>query len=492
MRRSRKKRLTKAGLRQADLYEFFCAQHLHHAGNDSYYAKPFMLEGWQRDNIWRPILGTGRLEPDGVFKRAYRRAVICVPRDYGKSEIACAMLMTVANMEVVYNGQYGLIASSEPQAEKLLKKLKTMVALDPELKGLWEPLKHSLVNRETGAEIIVLPYSEAAAQSWHFNFIICDELHVWRDSEVWDAIISGMRDIPNSLCLAITTAGSKAAGFLYDLLTEIAPNDDECYYWWLGANDNDKADDPKVWKKLALPSWITVEGIRGSFKSLKRHSFERYILNRFPGKASEKHAIKQTRINACKGQSAKFDFSRFFAVAIDGATSGDTLAICCYQEQEGKDVFFEFAWEEPDETGYYDFMEVADVIEVLGKKKGKPEIGLDPARMVLLMKYLEREKGIETFTLKQQPSIMCPACEMLRHSIESKAACLSATPILADHAGNCIEEVNKAYGMRFTSSGSGKTKKHIDMAIAASMAMYIYKNTPEKPDYETAQFVFSL
>ena len=155
-------------------------------------------------------------------------------------------------------------------------------------------------------------------------------------------------------------------------------------------------------------------------------------------------------------------------------------------------MFFEFAWEEPDETGYYDFMEVADVIEVLGKKKGKPEIGLDPARMILLMKYLEREKGIETFTLKQQPSIMCPACEMLRHSIESKAACLADTPILADHAGNCIEEVNKAYGMRFTSSGSGKTKKHIDMAIAAAMAMYIYKNVPEKPDYETAQFVFSL
>ena len=491
MRRSRKKRYTNAGLQRADLYEFFCMQHIHHAGNDEFYAKPFDLEPWQREYIWRPILATGKVV-NGTFRRTYRRAVICVPRDYGKSEIACAMLLTVANMEPVYNGQYGLIASSEPQAKKLLKKLKTMCALDPELNALWEPLKGGMQNRETGAEILVFPYSEAAVQGWHFNMIVCDELHVWRDSSVWDAIISGMRSIPNSLCLAITTAGAEAKGFLYDLLTETAPNDPACYYWWLCASEKDKANDRRVWKKLALPSWVSVADIEEQFHALKRPRFERYMLNRFPQLASEKHAIKQTRINFCAKQAAKFDFSQFFAVGIDGATSGDTLAICCYQEQEGRDVFLEFAWEEPDETGYYDFMEVADVLEVLGNKSGKPLIGADPARMVLLLKYLEREKGIETFVLKQQPSIMYPACELLRHSIEGKTACLADTPILADHAGNCIEEQNKAYGMRFTSSGSGKTKKHIDMAIAASMAMYIYKNVPQPRNYEDAQFVFDL
>lgn len=489
MRRTKTNRLPKAGIERADLYEFFCADHIHHVSNDEYYGRPFDLEAWQRDNIWRPVFACGRYV-DGSWRRRFRRALIGLPRGYGKSEIACAMLLTIANMEPIRNGQYGLVASSEEQAGNLLKKLKTMIALDPDLKALWEPLKKTIVNRETGAEIMVFPYSEASMQSWHFNVVIADELHVWRDSTVWDAIVSGQKIIPNALAIAITTAGQEQGGFLWEWL-EDSERDDACYTYWLGADVKDRIDSEATWKKLCLPSWVSMEAVRDQFKSLTRARFERYVLNRFPAKRHEQMAISTAKINACRKRVAKIDYGSFFGVGVDGAVSGDTLAVCCYQEQDGVDVFEEFAWEEPDpDTGCYDFMAVADVLDVLYRKPGRPQIGVDPARMILLMKFIERERDVEAFVLKQQPSVMCPACALLKHSIESKAAALGGTPVLAAHAANCILEENKAYGFRFTSTGSGNSKKKIDMAIAASMAMYVYKNTEPRPDYLNAQFVF--
>jgi len=491
MRRTLVGKLSKRGIAQADLYEFFCSAHIHHVSNDEYYGTPFDLEEWQRKNIWRPILGSGRFD-GGKWIRRYRRALIGLPRGYGKSEIACALLLTIANMEPIYNGQYGLVASSEPQADNLLSKLKTMIALDDDLRALWENRKKEIVNSETGAKIFVFPYSESALQSYHFNVVVADELHVWRDDSVWNAIISGQKIIPNALAIAITTAGAEQRGFLWDWLDSDIEHDPACYLWWLGAGKNDDISSRAVWKKLCLPSWVRVESIEDQYNSLTRYSFERYVLNRYPAKKSEDVAIKRSKINACRKVSADFDFSKRFSVGVDGATSGDTLAICCYQECDGKDVFFEYSWSEPDESGYYDLMEVADVLEKLGKQRGKPDIGLDPARMVFLMKFLERERGIKTFTVKQQPSIMCPASAMLKESIERGKAALAGAPVLADHAGNCIREESKAYGFRFTSAHSSKSKRRIDMAIAAAMAMYIYKNTEPRTDYASKEYVFEI
>lgn len=472
------------------MYELFCSAHLHHVGNDEYYGLPLDIEPWQREDIWRPILASGSMR-HGKFRRKFRRALIGLPRDYGKSIIACALLMTIANMEPVHNGQYGLIASSEEQAGNLLTKVKTMAALDPELNALWEPLKGSLKNRETGAEIKVFPYSEAAVQSWHFNVVIADELHVWRDKKVWNAIISGQKSIPNALAIAITTAGDEQKGFLWDWLENDIERDKACYLYWLGADDKDKPNSKALWKRLAKPSWITLEDIADQYASLDAPDFERYVLNRFPAKKTEAMAIKTSSINKCKKRTARFDFAKPFAVAVDGAVSGDTMAVVCYQEQDDIDVFHEYIWDDPGEDGFYNIMEVGDVLERLYSMPHKPHIASDPARMNVFCSYMKR-LGVEVFALKQQPSIMCPASNFLKFSIESDKAALGNVPVLADHAGNCIKEENKAYGMRFTSSGSGKTKKKIDAAIAAAMAMYIYKNTDPRPDYAGSQYVFEV
>lgn len=59
------------------------------------------------------------------FKRKYRRAIIGLPSGYGKSELCAGILLTVATMEPVHNGQYGMVASSKDQIRNVYEKICT-------------------------------------------------------------------------------------------------------------------------------------------------------------------------------------------------------------------------------------------------------------------------------------------------------------------------------------------------------------------------------
>lgn len=487
-------RPSKSGIAKAEAYELFLASYVHHVDND-FFGKPFLLEEWQWKNIWLPIFGTGHVECGRRFRRRYRRALIGLPRDGGKTEIAAGMLLTIASMEPTYGGEYAIIASSKEQARKTYGKIKAMIWQDEDLRAIWDINKDVIINRETDAKIMVLPYSEAAAQSFHFNVCIIDEIHVHRSDAVYQAVISGQKSIPNALTIITTTAGPERKGVLWDLIP-VLEADPNAYTYWLGAKDTDDPLDPRVWDRVSPMSWITREDIADQLASATSiNNFIRYTLNRFPSEKDSRHVIKQKDIRRCQRQEAQFDFSKTFTVGIDGASSDDYLAIVCYQRSdEGFDDFLEYVWgpDDADEDGYYPLPDVEDVMYELYHKRRHPLIGIDPARMTTLMKHIERYRGVKTFGLGQTDKVMCPASAMLTRSIHSGHARLKNCPMLAEHAGNCLEDESKAYGFRFTSTGYGKSKEHIDAAIAASMAMYIWNTQPEPPSYKGGVFSVTL
>jgi len=267
-----KPRLSKSGIRQAKAYELFLGMHVRHVDNE-FYGEPFMLEAWQRKHIWNPLLGSGRIE-HGRFRRRFRRALIGLPRDGGKTEISAALLLTIANMEPVHQGEYGVIASSKTQALKAFRKIKSMIMQDPELSAAWEVLTDTIVHRETEARIMVFPYSEAGTQSYHFNVAIVDEYHVHKSSAVLEAVISGQKSITNALCIVITTAGPHREGPLWELIPQWSA-DPNAYVYWLGAGDEDRIDDESVWRKVSPMSWISLTDIQDQYASTSKRSFER-------------------------------------------------------------------------------------------------------------------------------------------------------------------------------------------------------------------------
>lgn len=478
MYRTKLARYTRAGLREAKAREIFCEAFLVHAGNDEYAGTPVYIDAWKNKNIWKPIFATGHVnKKNGRFERKYRRVLIGVHRTYGKSELAAEIVLAEATMNPVPNGEYGIVADTKENTKKVRNYISVMIKSNRDLSRVWHVNRDVIVNRETGQQIWVFPYKEAALQGKHFNVLICDELHVWKDDAIWKAGISGQGKVWNALTIGITTAGSSRDGFLFSLYKKLK-KDPRAFVCWLGISDSDKVTDRKAWKQIVDAGRVTMAELEEQLVALGERDFERYWLNRTPMEEYEEPFMHRADVDACRKVSAEIDWNEWFTFAIDGAVRGDTLALVAAQRQGEVWALREWCWEKPGPMGTYDLLEVADVIRELSVKPGNPLGGCDPARMQFLTNWLDRECGISIAEIAQTPSIMCPASELLARSVETHTAALHDTPVLAQHCINAVSSESKAYGRRLASEGGkhGQGTKRIDAAVAAAMAMWAYDN----------------
>lgn len=480
--RTPSKRYSAEGRRQAFRNKLFAETFLTYAGESELCGEPYEVTPWLEKNIWNPLFGTGHVDKrTGRWVRQYRRALIGVHRGYGKSQLAAVLVLTIATMEPMPNGMYGIVADSKENTAMVKNYIKTMIRANRELSEQWHIYKDVIRNDLTGQEIHVYPYKEAALQGKHFHVLIGDELHVWRDEYVWNAAVSGQAKVRNALTIGITTAGKSRDEFLFKKYRQLK-SDPRAFICWLGISDSDRSTDRRTWRKITAAGRITIEELEEQFHALPLPEFERYYLNRTPMDEGEEPFMRRADVEACQRIEGDIDDTEWFTVGIDGATSGDTLAVVAAQRRGESWAFREWCFERPNELGVYDLNDVADIIQLLAAKRGRPLICCDPARLQFLSNWLERERGIELTGVAQQPSIMCPASELLARSVKTRSAALAGTPTLAQHCINAKSAESKAYGRRLSSERHGKGSKRIDAAVAAAMAMWAFDNNePEKP-----------
>lgn len=464
------------GLQMARDYERCLSSMCCHVSNDQYYGQPFLLEQFQRENMWKPLFACGQMD-GGRFKRRFRRAIFGLPSGFGKTELAAALVMTVATMEVIHNGQYGVVASSKDQVRNIFEKIATMIKLNPTFKEQWGVGKDIITHKETGAKIMVLPNKADALESWHFNVLIFDELHVYSDSKVWDAGLKGQKVLWNPLAIGITTAADAREGFLWDVL-EKADNDPGMYLYWLGLDDSDDIDKKASWKKLMVASWVTWESIqdqRGMATS--KRSFERYTANRFPTDRDTYSCFTHAQLDRCERGKNDFDFSEPFTLGIDGATAGDSFAIVAYQVRKSKrgvpyGYTKEWVFDEPDEeTGHYNLNQIMELIAGICQSHWPEVVGIDPNRMIVMNSQLQDTYGIETVSFAQNNATMCQATSLVMHLVKDGKLRLKGSPKLRQHLENTVEEEREPYGTRF---GKDSRKSKIDAAIALAIAVLAY------------------
>lgn len=476
---------TREGLVIARDYEKCLSSMCHHVSNDEYYGRPFLLEEFQRENIWKPIFATGSMVEKGEtvdgrpltrFERRFRRAIIGLPSGLGKTELAAALVLTVATMEVRYNGQYGVVASSKDQVRNIFEKIATMIKLNETWSQQWAINKDVIVHRETGAKIMVLPNKADALESWHFNVLIFDELHVYKDDKVWAAGIKGQKVLDQPLAIGITTAGDSREGFLWNTLA-LAENDPGMYVYWLGLDDKDSINSRKAWEKLMVASWVTWESIQDQRNSASsKRAFERYTANRFPTDKNEYSCFTETQIKACSRSKNEFDLDKPFAIGIDGATSGDSYAIVAYQERKDKNGKIqaytkEWVFDEPTEKGRYDLVHIMELVADLYQTHYPYVVGIDPNRMIVMAQQLESTYGVEIVSFAQNNPTMCQATSLVIASVKDKTLHLKGCPKLQRHLLNTIEDDKDSFGVRF---GKDAKKSKIDAAIALAIASLAY------------------
>lgn len=479
--RTKTGRMSAEGRRQAERAELFARAFLTFAGESDLCGEPYDPGEWLLKSIWRPLFGTGHADPrTGRWVRRFRRALVGVHRGFGKSQLAAVIVLTIATMEPMPNGQYGIVADNKENTGMVKNYIKAMVRANRQLSAEWRIYKDVIRNERTGQEVHVYPYKEAALQGKHFHVLVGDELHVWRDDAVWNAAVSGQAKVRNALTIGITTAGTDRDGFLFRQWRRLR-EDPRAFVCWLGISDSDNPRDRRCWRKVTAAGRVTMEELEEQYHALPLAEFERYYLNRTPMDESEEPFMRRADVEACQGVERQIDWSEWFAVGVDGAVSGDTLAVVAAQRRGEGWAFAEWCWERPGDSGVYDLTDVADVLQMLAER-GDPLVCCDPARMQFLKNWLDRERGMELFDVAQTPRVMCPASELLARAVRTRAAAFSGLSVLPRHCVNARSDESKAYGRRLSSGRHGQGTKRIDAAVAAAMAMWAYDNNePDAP-----------
>ncbi|MBY4796791.1 hypothetical protein K6V98_00200 [Collinsella sp. AGMB00827] len=475
---TKRPRLTKAGEQEARYSAAFATSFLTFAGESELCGEPYRIDPWLMKNIWRPLFGSGSMKK-GVWQRRFRRVLLGVHRGYGKSQLAAVIILTIATMEPLPNGRYGIVADSRDNTKVVRDYIVQMINANNQLSRTWTVQKGLIRNNATGQEILVFPYKEAALQGKHFHVLVGDELHVWRDGTVWEAAVSGQAKIKNALTIGITTAGADRDSFLFRLYKRLK-RDPHAYVCWLSVTDSDDPTDRRSWKRILAAGRITREELEEQFEALSLDQFARYYLNRTPMDAHENPFMKRRDVDACRRNASDFDFSQWFCVGIDGAVSGDTLAVVAAQRIGEGWAYREWCWERPGAMGVYDLVDVADVLQELAAKAGSPLICCDPARMQFLKNWLYRERGMDLADVAQTPRVMCPASELLGIAVRTRKAAFKGLEVLPEHCINARSEESRAYGRRLTSTRHGRGTKRIDAAVAAAMAMWAYDNNEQE------------
>jgi phage terminase large subunit-like protein len=153
-------------------------------------------------------------------------------------------------------------ACDRQQARIVFGEARQQVLNSPTLSHVIKVYRDALEVPSRNAVYRALSADASSAQGLGPSLVVADELHVWpssptntRGDDLWEALVSVSGDRPESMVLAITTAGGNMdtlLGRLYEYGKRIASGeaeDNEFGFWWWEAAADDDPTDPVVWRK---------------------------------------------------------------------------------------------------------------------------------------------------------------------------------------------------------------------------------------------------
>lgn len=222
-------------------------------------GKPFILEPWQQW-IVSNIYG---FYDKNTGLRLINKVFILVARKNGKSAL-CGALSIAELLLGESGGQVYNIASSREQA-KLLFDMESVFG-----KGLDPKRKYCKFQRDRIYFDSKNSYSRCLASDTgkldglNPSFFVCDEVHSYTDSKIWDVLISGQGFRNNPLALQISTAGFLLYGFCHNYrntcidILEGLKEDDTQFAAIYELDEGDDWTDEKNWIKANPNLDVTV------------------------------------------------------------------------------------------------------------------------------------------------------------------------------------------------------------------------------------------
>ena len=473
-------------------------------------GRAFQLDPWQ-ERIVRRIYGPRNTNGERIVKTV----VLLLPRGNRKTSLSAALaLLHTIGPEHVPGGEAIFAAGDRTQASIGFREAANIVREDKRLIAATtiydahNSAKKIVLDRD-GSFLEIVSSDGKRQHGRTPGFVLADELHIWPDTNLWEALTSGLDKSDNSLMIIATTAGKGQENIAFKTIDDarkVARGDviDPSILPVLFEADRD--DD---WTDEAL--WFRVNpGLAHGYPSLDGMRRRAEQAKRSP---SERESFRQLKLNVWLDHSASpfvdmaiydkgadpIDLDALAGqpcfVGVDMSTTTDlTAVVAAFRDPDDDDGFIVVphffcpgdnvrARAERDGVPYVlwseqghltatpgnvvDYRAVENHIRALAETYDVREINFDPAYAMPVMAPLGDE-GFPVQTLRQGWVTQSPALNVLERAIVSEKFRHGGHPVLRWCFSNVAIHTDSA-GNR--TMHKGKSTDRIDGAAATWMAV---------------------
>ncbi|MBO1024091.1 terminase large subunit [Ochrobactrum sp. SD129] len=470
--------------------------------------KAFTLTRWQ-ERIVRRIYGPRT--PDGHM--IVKTVLLLMPRGNRKTTLAAALaLLHTIGPEAVAGGQAIFAAKDSDQAKIAFEEAAGVIREDKRLVAATK-----IYGSKTGKRLIDCPMKKSRlevlssdggkAHGLSPTFILADELHVWKNRELWEALKSS-RVKKRPLTVIASTAGQGNENLLYDEYVnacKIASGEkfNPSYLPILFmADPSDQWDEPATWHKAnpgLADGFVSVEEFENLVTDARdrpqeRFAFLQFNLNRWQG-ASREPLFSMDAYDSSHDRQFKLSDLESLPcyLGVDMSVNGDLTAVVgAWKHTDGR-VFMHpwffipgddlkgrsaqdgVPYEQWKAEGHINVLDgpiiepeaIEQHIRELCATYDVREIAFDP---YLARKTMQRlhDDGLPAIEMRQSPLTMAPAIGDLERTVNGRMIRHRAHPVIRHHFDSVVASRGDSGLVRMHKD---RRTDRIDGAVAAAMAV---------------------
>lgn len=167
-------------------------------------GKPIILELWQKAFIAASFGFVHKI--DGT--RKYREVLLVVARKNGKSTIASGIGLYLQVADGEPGAEVYAVATKKDQAKLVWLEAKRMVKKSPVLLKRIKPLVSEMISEWNDSSFKPLGSDSETLDGLNVHGAMMDEIHAWKDKNLYDVIVDGTSAREQPMIFMITTAGT--------------------------------------------------------------------------------------------------------------------------------------------------------------------------------------------------------------------------------------------------------------------------------------------
>lgn len=230
-------------------------------------GKPIALEVWQKAFNAAAFGFVHKI--DGT--RKYREVLLVVARKNGKSTVGSGIGLYLQIADGEPGSEVYAVATKKDQAKLVWLEAKRMVKKSPALLKRIKPLVSEMVSEWNDSTFKPLGSDSETLDGLNVHGAMMDEIHAWKDKNLYDVIVDGTSSREQPMIFMITTAGTIRES-VYDMKYEEAEmllngfndpdgyKDDRFLPIIYELDKREEWTDPSKWKK-ANPGLGTIKKI---------------------------------------------------------------------------------------------------------------------------------------------------------------------------------------------------------------------------------------